>query len=106
MPSFWDFLLPQASANIEGGKAALEDGNEDWADSHFKSAKDFLDQARDQTNRQIADRDSGSYDPDSYDENGAECSKYNSRHPSYQDDRTSAAERRARHRRNMEEDDW
>lgn len=102
MPSFWDFLLPQASANIEGGRAAIEDGNPEWAEQHFKSADDFLKQARDQTNRQIAERDSGSYDPDSYGENGAECSKYNPRHPDYQEDRTSAAERRSSHRRNLE----
>jgi hypothetical protein len=108
MPSFWDYFIPQSQANIEGGKTAADEGNPEWAEQHYKSAQNLLEQAKDQTNRQIAERNAGSYDPNQYDENGAECSKFNPRHPAYQEeDRTSAAERRAAHRRNLEEmDDW
>jgi hypothetical protein len=109
MPSFWDFFIPQAQAGIEGAKTTLNEGDtperHEWATRQLDSAKDQLDKAKEQTLKQIAERDSGSYNPEEYSENGSECSKYSPRHPDYQDDRTSAAERRAAHRRNLEEDD-
>lgn len=111
MPSFWDFLLPQAQAGIEGAKTVLNEGDEpqnrEWADRLLDSAQSQLNNARSQTLKQIEDRNSGSYDPDSYDENGSECSKYSPRHPDYED--VSPPDRTA-HRRNVQsmedEDDW
>jgi hypothetical protein len=100
--SFWDFFIGQAQAGIEGAKTALDEGNTErnrkWADQSLKSAGDQLNAARSQTERQIADRNNGSYDPEYYGENGAECSKYNPRHPDYEQEDYNPAAMRARHR--------
>lgn len=101
-PSFWDFFFPQAQAGIEGGKTTLNEGdteeNRKWANQSFKSASDFLDAAKKQTQEQIAKRNAGTYDPEEYSENGAECSKYSPRHPDYEREDNDPAAARQRHR--------
>ncbi len=112
--SFWDFFIPQTQAGIEGAKGSAEEAGFadehspiskqerlDWSHKMLDAATDQLDEARDQTLQQIAERDRGTYNPDNYQENGKERSVHHPKHPDYEPPMT-AAERRAAHRKTFE----
>lgn len=64
--SFWGFFVPNADANLESAKSALEDGDNELAERHLDSAEQTLRKARKQTEEQIQKRNSGEYDPEDY----------------------------------------
>lgn len=58
--------MPTIQGAIEGGKAAIERGDTEWADHVFDSALKSLEEAREQTLQQRAEREAGTYDPYNY----------------------------------------
>lgn len=64
--SFKDFFMPQVGGSVSGASHAIEKGDHEYADQCLNAAEYWLERAKEQTEKQIADRDAGTYDPDKY----------------------------------------
>jgi hypothetical protein len=82
--SFWDFSIPQVQAGIAGASKAIENGDGEWAESLLDSTASELARAKAQVEQQITERDSGSYKPSKYHENGQECPRSNPKHKDHE----------------------
>jgi hypothetical protein len=82
--SFWDFAIPQIQGGAQAANKAIQEGDPEWADSLLDSVETELGRARDQTQRQIAERDAGTYRPARYHESGQECPRSNPKHKDFE----------------------